>query len=648
MNIKILDSWLREYLETDASVNEIAQALSLCSVGVERVEKIGQDTVYDIEITTNRPDLMSVIGIAREAAVVLPHFGHHATFKKLKTVSPKPIGKKADIEIQNDPSLVQRIMAIVLEVEMGKSPAVIATRLEHTDIRSLNSIVDVTNYVMRETGHPTHVFDYDRLTSKKLIIRESKKGETVVTLDNQTYTLAGGDIIADNGSGEIVDLLGIMGTLNSVVTPDTKRILFFLDNNDRHRIRKTSMSLGIRTEAAQLNEKGVDPILMEEAFLRGVALFKEIAHAKVISDVIDIFPRPPKPVSVTADTRKIRQTIGVEIPDNTVKTILTDLGFIVTMKGSMLTADVPSWRLGDVGIEEDIIEEVARVYGYHNIPSILPPQIATPPYHKENDSFYWEKRIKHALQYWGFYEVYTYSMVAESMYEGESSHAVKIKNPLDQDHVYMRTTIVPSLLEVIRNSSESELKIFEIAHTYHPRPHDLPRESLRLAGAVKKENISFYEVKGYIEALVQELGVPPLTFKPTDGNDGAAVYCKKDRIGAIEILDGSTIDFEFDFDALIAHATLAKQYTPRAIHPPLIEDVRLQVPIDTSYESIVSTIMKQSELVQNVELIDTYEDKKTFRIYYQHQKRNLTTHDITDVRKKILLSLEKGLNTKTV
>src|SRR3989344_5570725 len=272
MNIKILDSWLREFVDTRAKPKDLAEMLSLTSVSIEKIEEVAKDFNYDIEVTTNRPDLMSVTGIAKEAAAVLPEFGILARYNPLKLNKPIPATKKEPISITSDPKLVNRILAVVMEVDLKPSPLLIRNRLEATDIRSLNNIVDVTNYVMRTIGHPAHVFDYDRIEDSKLLIRESKKGETIVTLDGKTHVLFGGDIVAEDGSGKIVDLLGIMGLENSVVGDNTKRILYFLDNNDPHRIRKTSMEQEIRTDAAQLNEKGLDPELMHDAFIYGIQI----------------------------------------------------------------------------------------------------------------------------------------------------------------------------------------------------------------------------------------------------------------------------------------------------------------------------------------------------------------------------------------
>src|SRR3989344_1591975 len=252
----------------------------------------------------------------------------------------------------------------------------------------------------------------------------------------------------------------------------TKRIVFFINHAKPHRVRKTSMNLGIRTEAAILNEKEIDPELIKDALYKGIELFKKISDE-----------------------------------------ILGKLGFNTKLAENNIAVTIPTWRLGDVGIEEDVIEEVARVYGYHKLPSVLPPLIKADDYSLANDPFYWEKRIKNALKYWEFTEVYTYSMVSEEILEGPTKDSVKIKKPLTQDMVYMRKTLVPSLLQVVReNKNRENLKIFELSNVYHPRQSNLPNEITMLAGIIKKENVSFYETKGIIEQLLNDIGIEDLSF----------------------------------------------------------------------------------------------------------------------------------------
>lgn len=649
MNIKILDSWLREYLKTSAKPEKIAEALSLTSVSVERIEKYGNDYIYNIEVTTNRPDLMSVVGLAREASVSLPRFGVKATFNPIKIEKPKDkITETLPINIQNDPSLVNRICAVVMEVNIKNSPKYIKERLETAGIRSINNLIDVSNYVMREVGHPTHVFDYDRLTTYALKIRPSQKGEKIITLDKKEHILQGEDIVADNGKDEIVDLLGVMGTDNSVVTDKTKRILFFIDNNEPSHIRETSMSLSIRTEAATLNEKGVDPELSMTALLRGIQLYQKIADGKMASEIIDIYPNKVKITPVSVDLSKIEKVIGVNISVKETVEMLQGLGFKVVIEKDKLKVEPPTWRAKDIQIKEDIIEEIARLHGYHLLPSILPPLTSVEPYHMEKSEFYWEKRVKDALKYFGFTEVYTYSMVSENLFEGPINDAVALANPLTEDMAYLRRTLVPSLLQAMReNKNREDLKIFEIANVYEKVDNNLPKETLKFAGVFKRNNVSFLEVKGLIEQLFNDIGIKNYNFKKRENEEeGAGIYIGKEFMGEIEILDNNLIDFELDFEIILKYVSLKKVYKPIPKFPPIIEDIRLSLNPKVTYEEITSLIKETSKLVVDVSLLDVYEGKKTFRITYQHPDKNLTTEEVAKIREKIITVLEKELDVK--
>ncbi|MBI2621579.1 MAG: phenylalanine--tRNA ligase subunit beta [Candidatus Levybacteria bacterium] len=686
MQIKIVDSWLREFLETKASASEIARQLSLTSVSVGQTEparyasagvaggKAGDDYTYDIEVTTNRPDLMSVAGIAKEATASLSGNGIAAKYIPPKTPKVAEGDISFPIEIKNDPKLVNRIMAVVLEVNIGKSPKEIANRLELSGIRSLNNLVDVTNYVMREIGHPAHVFDYDLLNTKEMIIRGSKKGEIITTLDGKEYRLLGGDIVADNGEGEIIDLLGIMGTANSVVNEKTKRILFFLDNNNPDRIRQTSMSLGIRTEAAIVNEKGVDPEFMELALKRGIELYQQIAQGKVVSKILDVYPNKPKTQTVKVSLEKINKIIGVGINPNIATEILQKLGFKVSAHLGFFKVEVPSERINDIKIEEDIIEEIARIYGYHRIPSIIPSFLSdkTIPY---ANNFYWEDRIKSALKYWGYTEVYTYSLVSEDLFDGPINNAIKLKNPLTSDMVYLRNTLVPSLLEVAENNKAKEIiKIFELANTYHKSQkarstshstvspstvssgrrtrsdrigsgQNLPKEKLTLAGLIKKTGVSFFEVKGLIEALFDDLEIKNYKVK-NRVEGGAEISIENENVGYIEILNSNLIDFEINFEILLKNATNKKVYKPLAKFPAVFEDITFVLDEAVSTQDVIEEISLQSFLIREVKLKDQFENARTFHIIYQAEDRNLTSKEVSEIREQVISAISSKFNAR--
>lgn len=668
MNIKILDSWLREFVSTKATPKQIAEKLSLSSVSVERIEKHGTDFVYDIEITTNRPDLMSLVGLARETAVVLSESGIHATFTPPHVISSASersqeishsVRNDNLITIKNDPKLVNRVLAVVMEVTVKDSPKEIKERLESTDIRSLNNLIDITNYVMRVIGHPTHVFDFDRLNTKSLLIRESKAGEEVTTLDKKTFKLQGGDIVAENDKKQIVDLLAVMGLENSVVTEQTKKILFFIDNCDPTRIRKTSMSLSLRSEAAVINEKGIDPEAAMDAMLYGIELFKDLADGKILSPIIDIYPNKVKQKNIIVSEEKIQSVIGVSISLKKAAEILSGLGLATKIDpdhsrvdNSNISVTVPSFRANDLEISEDIIEEIARIYGYHNIPNSLPPITSDTIINPKDNPFYWEDLVKDTLKYWGFTEVYTYPMVAEELYEGDINDAVTIQNPLSDDMVYMRRTLVPSLLQVVnKNKNHTDIKIFEVANVYHKRQSDLPHEFLKFAGIIKKPashaaNL-FYEVKGVIEQLGNNLGITNLIFKPlARGGDGASIYKDNHYLGDIEILANDIINFELNFQDLLKYASHKKTYIPLSKYPASVEDMAILASADIPTGELMHFISKQSDLIREVTLLDKYEETRTFHIIYQSYQKNLTSEDLTPIREKILKSLKEKYNAR--
>jgi len=649
MNIKILDSWLREYLKTSANPKKIAEKLSLTSVSVERIEKYNNDFVYDIEVTTNRSEMMSIIGLAQEAATALKQSGIDATFIKREFNLPNiRLQKSPTLTIKFDEKLVNRISAVIMEIKIKESPKYVKERLEASGIRSLNNVIDITNYVMREIGHPTHVFDYDRLSNHTLIIRESKKGEQMKTLDGKEYTLSGGDIIADNGKGEIVDLISIMGTANSVVTNSTKRILFFIDNVDPHRLRKTSMEHGIRTEAVILNEKGINPERTSEALARGIELFQTLADGEIVSEIIDLYPNPSKETVIMLSQEKINKIIGIEIPIQKSMDILTSLGFLVSEQQGILHVTVPARMTGnDMLIPEDLIEEIARIYGYENIPDTLPSFQTATYFHLDKNDFYWEDHLKDALKYWGFTEVYTYPMVSEVLYEGPIDNAVTIENPLTDDMVYMRRTLIPSLLQVIKENQDHEIiKLFELANIYEKNNEELPKQSLKLAGVIHKPNASFWGVKGIIEQLLADLEIKNATFKQLSDRYGAMVVINKDEIGTVEILDNSTVTFELDFSLIIKYATVKKVYKQISKYPPIVEDLAVIARASVQTGELMDAIRNQSELIQEVSLLDKYQDTRTFHIIYQSYDKNLKDNEVGEIREKILKVLRAKFSAR--
>jgi phenylalanyl-tRNA synthetase beta chain len=644
MNIRILHSWLLEYLETTAKPEEIAKYLSLCGPSVEKLEKIGSDYIYDIEITTNRVDTASVYGIAREASAILPRFGYKTRLKPLEFAQYKVAKEGAfPIIIKADKKDNNRIMAVLIKnISNKKTPDYIKTRLETAGIRSLDAVVDITNYVMTEIGHPTHVFDYDRLTNNKIICRESRKGEKIVGLDDKTYILLGGDIVFDDGTGKIIDLPGILGTKNSVVTPNTKNILFFIDNNNAAKTRKTSMSLSIRSVAATLNEKGVDPELGTIALAKGIELYQKVCGGEVDGDSFDQNLKPYKPKTISVGLEFVNKSIGVSINKSTIIDILTNLGFTPQVKGNSVNVTIPSWRATDIYLPEDIVEEIARIYGYFNLPSVimtgaLPEPIPSSP-------FAFEDHLKDLLTYLDGIEIYTSSLVSLKEID---KNALKIKNPLGFDGEYLRTSLFPGLSKsTLENGGNKPFFMFEISHIYLPKTNDLPEEVNMLGGIFYQTDYKI--AKGKIEEILLNLGMMP-TFKVEEDKDykpssSVYLYVGDIYIGRLGITNDNLVYFEFEMKKLIDHIKTTP-YIPKSKFPPQIEDLTFDFPERTYLGEVYSLIKKVRNLTL-VELKDTFEKTATFRVYYQNETKTLNNNEVKNIRNIILHRIKSKFGGK--
>lgn len=647
MNILIPDSWLREYLETKATPKQIKEYLSLCGPSVERIHEESGEPVYDVEITTNRPDAMSIVGVAREAAAILPRFGISAKLVNdpysnkgltLKTKKVKPFEAKT-LTIKTDPTLNPRWTSVVMDnVKVGSSPAWLQKRLEATGIRALNNVVDVTNYIMRAYGQPVHAFDYDQVLPKNgvptMILRASKKGERVITLDGKTHILPGDDIVIEDGSGRLIDLCGIMGAQNSSIKSSTKTIVLFMQTYESVHIRKTSMALAHRTEAAGLFEKGLDTELVMPSILKGIELIGQVAGGNIASKIYDIYPKPYKPYAVNVTKEKLTSYLGISLSDKDIAGILFPLGFKPVLTKSSVSAQVPSFRR-DVTIDADIIEEVARIYGYHNITATLPD--TAPPVVMPDPALTWEEEIKIRLRDWGFTETYTYSMISEELMDIfglDKTKAYKITNPLNQEWGYMRPSLRPSMLTAIKQNIHirDELKLFELSMIYEYRPGNLPNEKPMLLTAWTGEH--FYEAKGLAEAILQLFGIPPAHLKD---------------YGSVDVAEKVTI-LELDVAKLVASAKPQKTYIPIPKYPPSYEDLAFILPPQTPVGPMITTLKSAHPLVTDVSLLDQYETTTTFHITYLSPEKNLTTEDTRPLREKLIaLAKQKfGAELKTI
>lgn len=669
MNILIPDKWLREFLKTDATPKQLKEYLSLCGPSIERINTINGETVYDIEVTTNRPDSMSVFGIAREAAAILPRFNIKAKLVNdpysLKTAgivksfvnsfdntSTGSVSAKK-LNIKTDSNLNPRWTSIVLNnVKVKESPKWLQELLTLSGIRPINTVVDTTNYVMRAYGQPAHAFDYDEIKPYKegiptMILRGSIKGEKITTLDDKTYTLPGGDIVIEDGSGRLIDLCGIMGATNSSIKTSTTTIVLFLQTYDPIKIRKTSMSLGTRTEAASLFEKGTDTELVMPTMLTAIEMIKKITGGNVASQMYDIYEKPFTSYDVSVKREKLDAYVGTTLTTTQLKNILTPLGFKAKITATIVSVSVPSFRR-DIVIDVDIIEEVARMYGYHNIKTRLPE--TQPPVVLPDLTLKWENEIKIRLRDWGYTETYTYSMISEEqmdIFGLDKMSAYKISNPLSSEWVYIRPRLLPSLLFAVEQNlhNRENLALFELSMEYIFQKGELPHEKPVLIVAVTGEH--FYKLKGLAEKLFELFGIPfPDKNQKCQqlhldsranlqlGSYGYLGMISSLLLQKLHIKAPITI-LELDFEQLVKNHVPAKTYKPIPKFPPVIEDLTFTLPMQTSVGSIIKTMNAVSPYIQARQSAQ-YEQNFTFTIFYLNPQKVLTQNEVQTIREDII------------
>src|SRR3989344_637142 len=658
MNIKITYKWLLEYLETDADPYEIQKYLSLRGPTVERVDKIQDDYVFDIEITSNRIDAASVIGIAQECSAILPRFGKkakllHSPLTQYRSVEQilKNISAKLSLTLKiADHQLAPRAIAVALTAEIKASDPTIKKRLEMVGIKSINNIVDISNYLMIGLGQPTHIFDYEKIGKGIMKMRTSRRGEKIITLDEKEIILPGGDIVIEDGNGDLIDLCGIMGGLNSAVSETTKKIVFFAMTYDRHIIRKTSLLTGQRTMASSYFEKGLDEERVDRAFDQGITLLEKYAGASIVSPLQHFYPHPASPSKIHTTYSYITNAIGVKIKHTIITSILHSLGFEVEEKTDSDTAYtiiVPFYRGNDVYAKEDIVEEIARVWGYDHIPAHIPSFARAPSFEK---TYLGIEKIKQFLKNQGLVEQYNYSMVSEKdlidLAFDVNKH-LKIQNPISQEHTFLRTSLIPSLIRNIQENYEKKnrLYFFEIAHTYHKKSGDLPHEIVRLGIATTTD---FFDLKGIIESLCDELHIENIHYKPTQEvsylhtgiqatvthvNTPLGFCGKLSYVTALQKnIEKPVILAEIELPLLLTLARRFGHFSPITPFALIKRDISMKK--DQTYEEILQKLhslllpAKKQSVIYDIALLTTYRDRITFRLSFWSTQKNITEKEV--------------------
>ena len=665
MNILIPHSWLLDHLDTDATPQEIQELLSLAGPSVERIVEREGESIYDIEVTTNRVDALSVRGIAREAAVILKHLGKKASLRPLHLNSPHPSEPQLPLpKITNDPLLSGRVICIALaNVEQTPTPEWMAKRLRIIDLNVHNSAIDITNYVTHDLGHPCHAFDYDKLMAKggEINIVDAHPNEHFITLDGLDFATVGGEVVFKNGAGEIIDLPSIKGTANTSVDDSTTNILLLMESIRADKVRFASMTHNIRTTAAQLMEKHVDPYLAQSVLFKASQQYLELCSARIASEMYDDFPAEKPSTPIIFPLHSLKRYLGIDIPIVAVTTILTDLGCQVTHEDDEHLKIIPPTYRSDLVINADIVEEVARIYGYHNLPSQLMTS-ALPLNPPEHRSFQLEKKIKISLSNLGWQEMYTYSLVSESL-ALQSGYPVndhlRLQNPLSDDRVFLRRLLTPSLIEAVEaNPLTTQLSVYEIAHVYNPTPTDLPDEVLHLTLVSRR---SYREVRGYLETLFDQLYIPSSSVDII-AIDQDSIYSQKivtpegtlqigqilykdgDRsltLGTVITMSGNLIVIDIEIDLLNSIAQTHPIYIPIPKTNPLVEDLTFTFPSQTPMGEVIAQMKSEITELDKIELKSNFQNNVTFTLWYFDAKNNMSNERVEPLRKQLVTAVEK-------
>jgi phenylalanyl-tRNA synthetase beta chain len=647
------------------------------AIGKDIKVVLGLDNaVIDFEITSNRPDCLSVLGIARETAATL---GLKYTKPELayKVSCSESIQSSLKVEIKD--KLCRRYMARgVKNVKIQPSPAWIQERLIDAGVRPINNIVDITNFVMLELGQPMHAFDKREITSNTIIVERATEGEKFNTLDEIERNLSAEMLCIKNGNNTI-GLAGIMGGLNSEIQEDTCEVVFESANFDGTNIRVSSQKLALRTEASSRFEKDLDANLAELAMDRACNLICQLNAGDIMEGTIDVWTEKKENPIVVVDYKWVNRFLGTELSVESMIEYLDRLELKAELEGDILKVKVPSFRT-DINIREDVAEEIARIYGYNNIPTTIVSSVSTKTGKSEKQIL--DNLVIDTMLSSGLNQSISYAFVSPKVFDlikvDENSSlrkVVKIKNPLGEDYSVMRTTTIPSIMEALgRNYSKNNefARLFEIGRVYIPKEDEnkLPEQRNILTIGIYG-NADYYDLKGVIENLCSNFGLKNVTYKRESENQTfhpgktAALYVGKELIGVLgevhpDVMENYGIEVsayvaELNLDLLYKNSTLEKAYKPLPKYPAVTRDIALLVEDAVLVAEIEDIILKQGgNMVESIKLFDVYKGKQipegkksiAYSIVYRLESKTLTDSEVNKVHDKILSSLEYKLGAQ--
>jgi phenylalanyl-tRNA synthetase beta chain len=681
--MKINYQWLKEFVDVELSPRMLASQLTMVGLAVDSVEEHGGESVLDFDLTSNRPDCLSHLGIAREVAVISG-----------KQLSERPAllqesGPRTDevtsVQI-DDLSLCSRYTArVVRGVKIGPSPQWLVSRLESVGQRSINNVADITNLVLLELGQPLHAFDLQRLAGHRVVVRQAIEGEKLTTLDGAERELSRGMLVIADAE-RVVALAGIMGGADTEITDATTDVLLESAAFNAASVRQTAKALGMSTEASYRFERGTDVEGAVAASDRAAALIAELAGGEVLGGVIDV--RAPRGQAAAIPLRLERYTAltGLEISIDGAKHILEGLGLEVTLDREhegLLRAVPPTWRI-DLAIEEDLIEEVARISGYDHVRAVLPGGAGTGTYLR-NDSA--RRTMRRTLTGFGFNEAMSFSFVSGDvdrlLSRVPENARLKLQNPIDETQSHMRTTVLVGLLEATSrniNRGNRTLRLFELGKCFEDVEKERPREGERLGIVMtglrnehiwqgSEERMDFFDLKGVLETLSDNLGKKQLEISPIR----AIGYLHPGRAAVIS-LDGKEIGClgqlhprvashykfkqavylaEVDFTTLLASESVDVRYRPLPRFPVVVRDLSILIDADVAFAEVERAIHKlEIPELTSIRLFDLYTGSElpagkrslALSLRFVRDDRTMTDQEINAAHARIVSTLAEGFD----
>jgi len=692
-------NWLQSFFEKRLpNPKKLGELLTLHSFEVQKIEKRGNDWVFDIDVTPNRADCFSHLGMAKECGAILnsklktqkstfvPSSGRGKPQLKTKNLDIKNF---ITIEVKSKTDCPRYTAKVILGVKVKPSPRWIQERLISCGLQPINNIVDATNYVMLEVGQPLHAFDLDKIKGanskqipnpksqipnnvKKIIIRRARKGEKIKTLDDKIYILNENIlVIADKESP--IAIAGIKGGKKAQISEETKNILIESANFNPVLIRKGQRELKLKTDASFRFEHGLDPNMTEMALLRVTSLIQEIAGGKVLAGEVDYYPQKVKPRTVNLNIKKLQKVLGIEIPPNKVLEVLKRLGLeIKKRKKDIIVVGIPTIRK-DLQIEEDLIEEVGRIYGYEHI-TVNPPKTLLKLPEKE-DALVWASKVRRILKELGFVEVYNYSFISEQDKQKlDLVKLIELENPISDEFKYLRPSLLINLIKNIQENQKNfkQFKLFEIGKIFYQQKEKLAEKRM-LSGVIFGEKDGFYLIKGIIDSLLEQLGVSDVfydEYQPTPEDSlcsfwhirkSAEIKVSNKEIGFLgEIskkvtslydIHSEIYAFDIDFDKLSKLASEEQEYLPISKYPAAVRDIAILTPLNTKVADVMNAIYGAGgKLLKDVDLFDIYmgeeipDGKKNlaFHLIFQSDQKTLSSEEVDKLFTKIIQALEEN------